>query len=169
VPALKPLFAYGTFRRAAWRSAILGADYPERPATLRGYRRVACASGYLSLRETARDGGVVEGVLVDLDELGWRIADRWEEVPSYARTDVVAETADGPIEAVTYVCRADEGGTPLDDERCALIPDTEVEAAIDRFAPLMRAIRRGKGDAFGVRSGSRSSSTGSNTTAPSST
>lgn len=141
MPALKPLFAYGTFRRTAWRDAILGAPYPERPATLRGYRRIACASGYLSLRETARGDGVVAGVLVDLDELGWRIADRWEEVPKYARTNVVAETANGPIEAVTYLCRNADAATPFDEEGLALIADGEVEAAIERFTPLMRALR----------------------------
>jgi gamma-glutamylcyclotransferase (GGCT)/AIG2-like uncharacterized protein YtfP len=145
VPALKPLFAYGTFRRTAWREAILGARYPERPATLRGYRRIACASGYLSLRETARDDGVVAGVLVDLDELGWRIADRWEEVPKYARTFVVAETANGAIEAVTYLRRNAGAATPFDEDRLAAIADAEVEAAIERFTPLMRALRRNEG------------------------
>jgi gamma-glutamylcyclotransferase (GGCT)/AIG2-like uncharacterized protein YtfP len=145
VPALKPLFAYGTFRRTAWRDAILGAQYPERPATLRGYRRIACVSGYLSLRETARGESVVAGVLVDLDELGWRIADRWEEVPKYARSGVVAETVNGPIEAVIYLCRNADAATPIDEERVALVPDAEVEAAIERFTPLMRALRENEG------------------------
>ncbi|HYW53486.1 MAG TPA: gamma-glutamylcyclotransferase family protein [Dongiaceae bacterium] len=142
MPALKPLFGYGTFRRTAWRDAILGASYPERPATLRGYRRIACASGYLSLRETLFDVGLVSGVLVELDELGWRIADRWEEVPKYRRTDVLVNSMSGPVEAVTYLCSDDTGAVPVDDDRLALIRDAEVEEAIERFGPLMRGLRR---------------------------
>jgi len=69
------LFGYGTFRKTAWRNAILGAEYPAQPATLRGYRRTATESGYLSLRETVFDVRLVPGVLIDLDEIGWRIAD----------------------------------------------------------------------------------------------
>ncbi len=93
---MKPLFGYGTFRKSAWRCAILGAEYPAQPATLRGYRRIACASGYLSLRETLFDVALVNGALIELDEIGWQIADRWEEVPKYQRVDVVVNTMHGP-------------------------------------------------------------------------
>lgn len=138
---MKPLFGYGTFRHTAWRDAILGAVYPARPATLRGYRRIACTSGYLSLRETLFDVGLIHGVLIDLDELGWTIADRWEEVPKYRRIDVTVNGMDGPVEATAYVCADDAGATPVDGDRLALITDTEVEAAIEIFAPQMRALR----------------------------
>lgn len=139
---MKPLFGYGTFRRTAWRTAILGADYPAQPATLRGYRRIACASGYLSLRETLFDVGLIHGVLVELDELGWAVADRWEEVPKYRRVDVVVSSMAGPVEAKAYVCSDDSGATPVDDDCLALIADADVEQSIATFAPIMGALRR---------------------------
>ena len=138
---MNPLFGYGTFRKAAWRDAILGASYRSQPATLRGYRRVACASGYLSLRETVMDVSLIEGVLIELDELGWQIADRWEEVPKYQRREVVVNTMGGPAEAWAYLCTDDGGAIPVDDDRMALISNAEVEAAIETFAPRMRALR----------------------------
>ena len=138
---MTPLFGYGTFRRTAWRTAILGADYPAQPATLRGYRRIACASGYLSLRETLFDVGLVHGVLLDLDDVGWRIADRWEEVPKYVRAPVVVNSMHGPVAALTYVC-ADDAGEPVDDDRFAIITDAEVEVSIETFGATMRALRR---------------------------
>ena len=139
---MKPLFGYGTFRRTPWRNAILGAENPAQPATLRGYRRIACASGYLSLRETLFDVNLIHGVLIELDELGWKIADRWEEVPTYRRIDVEVSTMTGPVEATAYICSDDAGATPVDDDRLALITDADVEAAIDIFSPRMRALRR---------------------------
>jgi gamma-glutamylcyclotransferase (GGCT)/AIG2-like uncharacterized protein YtfP len=144
---VKPLFGYGTFRRTAWRNAILGAEYAAQPATLRGYRRIACASGYLSLRETLFDVNLIHGVLIDLDELGWEIADRWEEVPTYRRTDVAVNTMNGTVEAVTYICADDDtAATPVDDDRLALLTDADVEGSIAAFGPLARAIRRRAGE-----------------------
>ena len=139
---MKPLFGYGTFRKAAWRNAILGAEYPAQPATLRGYRRIACASGYLSLRETLFDVGLVNGALIEIDAIGWEIADRWEEVPTYRRHDVVVNTMSGPAEAMTYVCADDSGATPVDDDRFALTADAAVEASIREFDMIVRLIRR---------------------------
>ena len=135
------LFGYGTFRRTEWRNAILGAEYPAQPATLRGYRRIAVASGYLSLRETVFDVRLVHGVLIDLDEIGWRIADAWEEVPKYRRAGVVVNTMSGAVEAATYLASDDDGATPVDDDRYALIGDTEVETAIEIFERRSRHIR----------------------------
>lgn len=136
------LFGYGTFRKAAWRNAILGAEYSAQPATLRGYRRIAVASGYLSLRETVFDVRLVPGVLIDLDEIGWRIADAWEEVPKYRRVDVVVNTMGGAVEAGAYICSRDDGATPVDDDCYALISDAAVEASIETFGPMMRRLRR---------------------------
>ena len=140
-PSIKPLFGYGTFRKAVWRERILGAAYPAQPATLRGFRRIACSSGYLSLRETLFEVGLIEGVLVELDDLGWRVADAWEEVPKYRRTDVVVNTMCGPVEAWTYVCADDTGAVPVDDDRYALITDDEVEASIAWFERIARELR----------------------------
>ncbi len=112
---------------------------------MRGYRRIACASGYLSLRETVIDVGLIEGVLVELDELGWQIADQWEEVPKYYRTDVRVNSMTGPVEAVAYLCTDDRNATPVDDDCFALITDADVEAAIGVFGPMMRALRRRAG------------------------
>ncbi len=141
---MKPLFGYGTFRNAAWRARILGATYPAQPATLRGFRRIACASGYLSLCETF-EVGLIEGVVVELDELGWRVADAWEEVPKYRRADVVVNTMGGPLDAWTYVCSDDTGAVPVDDDRFALIADAEVDASIARFEHVVRKLRRPSG------------------------
>ena len=138
---MTPLFGYGTFRKAAWRCAILGADYPAQPATLRGYRRIACASGYLSLRETLFDVGLIHGVLIELDDVGWRVADAWEEVPKYVATPVTVNSMDGPVDALTYLCANDDGATPVDDDRFALLSDAEVEASIEFFEKRMRHIR----------------------------
>jgi gamma-glutamylcyclotransferase (GGCT)/AIG2-like uncharacterized protein YtfP len=137
-----PLFAYGTFRDAAWRKAILGADYPARPATLAGWTRIASPTGYLSIAVSAFD--VVAGLLIDLDEIGWKIADSWEEVPHYQRRDVTVRTADAIVVAAeTYVFRGVNAG-PLyetDDDRLAMLPREEVERAIEAFQPHMRSLR----------------------------
>lgn len=152
---MKPLFAYGTLRDDAWREALLGARYPARPALLRGYLRVANASGYLSLRATGNPADTASGVLIDLDDIGWRVADAWEdaavtysgngeatsaEAVLYGRTDVRAETPDGAVEATAYVC-PDDAGDPVTDDQLTLRPDAEVEAAIAAFVPQMRALR----------------------------
>jgi gamma-glutamylcyclotransferase (GGCT)/AIG2-like uncharacterized protein YtfP len=135
------LFGYGTFRKTSWRNAILGAEYPAQPATLRGYRRVATGSGYLSLRETLFDVALIEGVLVDLDEIGWQIADAWEEVPKYQRVEVVVNTMHGALPAITYICM-ESAGPPVDGDPPALLTDADVEASIEIFAETMRGIRR---------------------------
>jgi hypothetical protein len=111
------------------------------PATLRGYRRIAIASGYLSLRETVFDVGLVNGVLIDLDEVGRRIADAWEEVPKYRHVGVVVNTMSGPAEAFAYVCSHDEGAVPVDGDRYALVSDAAVEASIETFGATMRRLR----------------------------
>lgn len=143
---MTPLFGYGTFRRTAWRNAILGAEYPAQPATLAGYRRVAlttsAAYGYLSLRETVFALSLVEGVLVDLDAVGWEVADAWEEVPTYRRTEVVVNSMSGPVEALTYICSDTADARPVDADVLALISDADVEASIRAFAHRMRVIRR---------------------------
>jgi gamma-glutamylcyclotransferase (GGCT)/AIG2-like uncharacterized protein YtfP len=136
---MKPLFGYGTLCHPAWRRAILGADYPARAARLHGWRRVALASGYLSLVPSAN--GIVEGVVIDLDQTGWLIADAWEEVPRYARIEVTAHTANGPLEAVIYVCEGEAGGIPFESDRFALLDDREVETSIRAFARQMLALR----------------------------
>ena len=152
---MKPLFAYGTLRDDAWREMLLGAHYPARPALLRGYLRVANASGYLSLRATGNPADTAVGVLIDLDAIGWRIADAWEdaavtysgngettsaEAVLYSRTDVRADTPDGAVEATAYVC-PDDAGDSVPDDRLALRPGREVEAAIAAFVPHMRRFR----------------------------
>jgi gamma-glutamylcyclotransferase (GGCT)/AIG2-like uncharacterized protein YtfP len=139
------LFGYGTFRKTAWRNAILGAEYPAQPATLRGYRRIATGSGYLSLRESLFDVALIEGVLVELDEVGWRIADAWEEVPKYQRVEIVVNTMHGPLAALTYIC-TESAGPPVDGDAPALLTDAEVESSIEIFSAQMRLIRqRGAG------------------------
>ena len=139
---MKPLFGYGTFRNAAWREAILGAWYRAQPATLRGYRRVATGSGYLSLRETVMDVGLVEGALIELDAVGWRIADAWEEVPKYQRVEVNVNTMHGPVDAIAYFCADAIHERPVEGDRLALLTDAEVESSIEIFAARMRHIRR---------------------------
>ncbi|GAC1573043.1 MAG: hypothetical protein NVS3B7_04050 [Candidatus Elarobacter sp.] len=141
----RPLFGYGTFRKTAWRDAILGADYPFAPATLPGWRRIALPSGYFSLRETVVPLAAVPGVVIALDELGWQIADAWEEVPAYEHVEVAVNTMDGPVLAVTYVCSFEADATPVVGDRFALLSDEAVESSIAAFASTMRALRGGRG------------------------
>jgi gamma-glutamylcyclotransferase (GGCT)/AIG2-like uncharacterized protein YtfP len=136
---VKPLFGYGTFCHPAWRRAILGADYPTRAARLCGWRRVALASGYLSV--VPSPGGVVDGVVITLDQTGWRIADAWEEVPRYARVDATAQTESGPLDAVIYVREAEAGAAAFESDRFALLDDDEVERSISAFSREMLALR----------------------------
>jgi hypothetical protein len=136
---VKPLFAYGTFRRPSWRRRLLGADYPARDATLPGWRRIALASGYLSLRRSR--GAAVDGIVVALDALGWRIADAWEEVPRYARVPVEVRAGGETIAAETYVCEDAAAIGDVDPARDALLPDEAVERAIAAFESAMRRLR----------------------------
>ncbi len=139
---MKPLFVYGTLRDAAWRRAILGADYPSAPATLAGWRRIATSSGYLTIRRTLPwlDAAPIEGALVALDAVGWEIADAWEEA-RYERVEVRANTMDGAVDAIVYVCAEDDDATPVNDGRLALLSRAHVDAAIASFEATMRAIR----------------------------
>lgn len=125
---MKPLFGYGTFRNAAWRNAILGAEYPCCPAVLEGWCRIALPSGYLSVDDTDCAAAQVDGVLIDLDDAGWRIADAWEEVPTYMRVAVDVRAGAQYITAQTYVCADRHGALPFgDDGRFALLNDAQVE------------------------------------------
>ena len=137
-----PLFAYGTLRNPLWRSTILGADYPARRATLYGWTAVALASGYLCA--IPRSQSSLGGALIDLDDLGWRIADAWEEVPRYRRTPVVVETRSGSVAAAIYVVPAITVGAPIDGERFAALDDARVAQAIAAFTPTMQALRAGR-------------------------
>jgi gamma-glutamylcyclotransferase (GGCT)/AIG2-like uncharacterized protein YtfP len=139
---VKPLFVYGTLRDAAWRRAILGAEYPAAPATLTGWRRIATSPGYLTIRRTLPrlDVAPIEGGLVVLDAVGWEIADAWEEA-RYERVDVRVNTMDGARDAIVYVCPEDDDATPVDDGRLSLLSRAHVDAAIASFEATMRAIR----------------------------
>jgi len=137
------LFGYGTFRKTAWRDAILARTYPAQPATLRGYRRIAVASGYLSLRETVFDVRLVAR-RADRSRRD-RLADRrprGRKSPRNRRAAVVVNTMGGAVEAVAYFCSRDDGATPVDDDCYALISDAAVEASIETFGPAMRRLRR---------------------------
>jgi len=137
-----PLFGYGTFRDPEWRVAILGADYPWEPAVLRGWQRVTFAAyDYLSIRESPYE--IVEGVLVELDETGWRVADAWEEVPKYVRVPVEARTASDLVVARSYVfAGSHDDAVPLEDDGAlASISRGDVERSIRAFARTRDAIR----------------------------
>jgi gamma-glutamylcyclotransferase (GGCT)/AIG2-like uncharacterized protein YtfP len=142
---VKPLFGYGTFRRPAWRDAILGAVYPARAATLRGWRRTATGSGYLSIAR-APDAAIA-GVLIDLDAAGWAIADAWEDVPRYEHVAVTVDAAGAMVDAIAYVCVDRDAAVTIvadDDDRCALLDDAAVEAAIRRFRTALPARDRSR-------------------------
>src|ERR1700726_3244975 len=128
---MKPLFVYGTLCDAAWRRAILGAEYPAAPATLAGWRRIATSSGYLTIRCTLPrlDVAPIEGALGALGAVGWGIADAWEEARS-ERVDGRGNTMDGAVDPLVYVCAEDDDATPVDDGRLALLSRAHVDAAI---------------------------------------
>ena len=141
-----PLFGYGTFRDPRWRREILGAEYPWEPATLPGWQRVTFPEyAYLSIRASEFD--FVEGVLVELDEVGWRVADAWEEVPKYVRVAVQARTPADVVSAHSYVfAGSHDAAVPLEDDSVlASIPRADVERAIVVFARTRDAIRRSAG------------------------
>lgn len=129
---MSALFAYGTLRRAAWRRAVLGGEYPATPATLAGWRRVALASGYLSVRR--EPDARVAGILLTLDERGRRRADAWEDVPRYVAVPVVVRTARGDEAAEVYVCDEPCARDDVPEVRDALLDDAAVERAIAAFA-----------------------------------
>ncbi len=136
---MKPLFGYGTFRKPAWRDALFGTAYPVRDATLHGWQRTATAAGYLSIAPAP--GAATDGVLIDLDADGWTIADAWEEVPRYARVDVTVDTLHGSVDAIAYVCVESDAAVTIvaaDDDRCALLDEAAVEAAIRAFSSAHR-------------------------------
>ena len=140
-----PLFGYGTFREPAWRVEILGADYPWEPAMLPGWQCVTFPSyEYLSVRRSEYD--LVEGVLVELDEVGWRVADAWEEVPKYLRIPVEVRTASDLVAARSYVfAGSHDDAVPLEDQNVlASIPAREVERSIRAFGGVRDAIRAGR-------------------------
>ncbi len=139
------MFSYGVLRRPAWRDAILGAVYPARPATLHGYRRVATEAGYLTLRPAPGSSTPVVGVLIELDEIAWRVADAFEGTPEwYRRIEVEARDAAGPVAAMAYEeADPDVDGVPVPDDCLALLDDADVSAAIAEFGATMRAIRAG--------------------------
>jgi len=140
-----PLFGYGTFRDTAWRCEILGADYPWQLATLAGWQRVTLPEyGYLSIRESPFE--IVEGVLVELDDVGWRVADAWEEVPRYHRIDVSARTSDGLVGAAAYAFSGNhEDARIVEDEALlAAISARDVERSIRAFKATRDALRSGR-------------------------
>jgi Gamma-glutamyl cyclotransferase, AIG2-like len=136
------MFGYGTFCDAAWRTAIFGADYPWEAASLVGWRRIAIPDrGYLSIARSELD--VVDGVLVQLDEIGWRIANAWEEVPIYRRVPVDVRTTTGPVAAFVYVFDNPIGAQPFDhDGELAVLSRIDVERSIRSFQPTRDALRR---------------------------
>lgn len=86
-----PVFAYGTLRDARYLTALFDRIPPCTDATLAGWRVVVAEGGYFSVVEDPH--GSVAGTLVTLSEADLERADRWEDVPLYARRRVTARGA----------------------------------------------------------------------------
>jgi gamma-glutamylcyclotransferase (GGCT)/AIG2-like uncharacterized protein YtfP len=106
------VFAYGTLRDPEYQCALFGRALPMRAAELVGWRLVLAENGYLSIVAAPLER--VAGALLELDDDDLALADRWEEVPRYARIAVSArgERGDAVPCAVYVLPTAATAGPP---------------------------------------------------------
>jgi len=139
-----PLFAYGTLRDAEYQRELFGRTYPMREAHIRGFVAIATETGYLAA--VPRPSGRIDGALVDLDALGYEVADAWEDRAVYDRIEIEAIRADGgPERAFIYVRAVQPGvpaaqlGDPVTDGRLANRPRA---AVIDDIRGFRTSVNR---------------------------
>ena len=104
-----PLFVYGSLRDPRVRARVLGEQRPALttcPATLYGHERQTVPSfGYPFLVPAGADAGVDGELILGLADADYPVLDRYEDVEDglYVRERVTVETADGPVDAWTYL------------------------------------------------------------------
>jgi gamma-glutamylcyclotransferase (GGCT)/AIG2-like uncharacterized protein YtfP len=104
----RPLFVYGSLRDPRVRGGLLGerADLTTCPAILLGYtRRLVPDFDYPFVVPAAPDARVDGDLLLGLLPDDYTILDRYEDVEDglYVRVGVTVETADGSVDAWTYL------------------------------------------------------------------
>ncbi len=110
--AREQLFVYGTLRDPQIRARILGPCPAPRPAKLRGYV-LREDGGYYFVRPGPPQAEV-DGEVLELDTDQLRRADRWEEVPTYARVRVDVDLAETGTGSVWVYERRDVVGRPVE-------------------------------------------------------
>ncbi|GAC1414027.1 MAG: hypothetical protein NVSMB5_01430 [Candidatus Velthaea sp.] len=126
-----PLFSYGMLRDSQAQRALFDCEYPTRPATLHDYAVVDTGGEYLSAVMHA--GRRIRGSLIALDERGYAVADRWEDLEVYTRIRAIATDERGqPVACFVYL-RPAASGPPVDDGRIANVTQDEILADIRRF------------------------------------
>ena len=126
-----PLFAYGTLRDPEYQRELFARTYPMQRACVTGFIVVSTGAGYLAA--TPRDEATIDGVLVDLDDAGYAIADAWEDRTVYDRVEIEAYGQDGRMQRCWIYVQLDAGGAPVADERLADRARADVIADIRRF------------------------------------
>ncbi|GAC1403176.1 MAG: hypothetical protein NVSMB64_04380 [Candidatus Velthaea sp.] len=126
-----PLFSYGMLRDADAQRALFDREYPTHPATLHDYIVIDTGGDYLSVLK--HEGGHVEGALIELDECGYDVADRWEDLDVYTRTGAVAFDERGKHIACFVYVRQGASGPRIADDRIANVPHDTILGDIRRF------------------------------------
>lgn len=125
-----PLFSYGTLRDPELQEALFDRTFTTAAATLHGYVIVSTGT-YLTA--TKHPGGFIRGALVRLDEEGYRIADRWENLEVYVRKEAVALDEAGNRVPCFFYLRPDMQGAIVTDERLSDLPREQMLAEIRAF------------------------------------
>lgn len=125
-----PLFSYGTLRDPELQQALFDRTYETRPAVLHGYVIVS-TGGYLSAMQS--EGDSICGALVELDEAGYAIADRWEDLDVYVRQAAVAVDQDGNRLPCFLYVRPDQRGEIVVDGRLSDFSREKMLADIRAF------------------------------------
>ena len=103
-----PLFVYGTLRDPDIRTRVLGErpGLTTCPAILRGHTRRMVPNFEYALAMPAGPADRIEGELIlGLADADYPVLDEYEDVDGglYVRVAVSVETADGPVDAWTYL------------------------------------------------------------------
>ncbi len=103
-----PLFVYGSLRDPRVRARVLRErpGLTTSPATLRGHaRRMVSGFDYPFLVPADVDDTVDGELILGLADADFPVLDRYEDVDDglYVRDRVTVQTADGPVDAWTYL------------------------------------------------------------------
>ncbi|WP_417598295.1 NUDIX domain-containing protein [Pararhodobacter oceanensis] len=162
---VEALFLYGTLRHAPLLTCVAGCEVPTEVASLTDHA-ITHAETHEGAQQdfplfTERAGAMATGLLARPNAEARARLDAYERVFGYDTTQITVDTADGPVDAIIYVPRAElwmpgrawsletwvagPGQLAVDvaGEVMALLETTEPEAILARFGMLeMRAASR---------------------------
>ncbi|WP_176010541.1 gamma-glutamylcyclotransferase family protein [Paenalkalicoccus suaedae] len=137
------LFSYGTLRDEDVQRVLFGRVVEVREAVLDGHAAYVGEDGYYFLKKGI---GVIEGAVLRLTGAELAVADRWEEVPVYARVAVDVRVAGEVVRAWVYV-RPDAVGESVDLAHAqGSFSAGEKEAYVREAREMMARIRGGDGN-----------------------